>query len=632
MFRFRMRRAALAVAWIPLISSSLSLQAQAPATSPPAAGQTGPTPTFREEMVVTANLIDSPAEEVGSSVTVISREEIERRGQTSVLDLVRTVPGVEVAQSGGLGAVASVFLRGANSNHTLVLIDGVRVTDTSGGFDFSSLRADNVERIEILRGPQSTLYGSEAIGGVVSITTRQGRPGFHSSFDVRAGTHDSYELRLEADGGRGRFDYSVSLADQRVGGLSVASERRGNREEDPFTNRNGSARVGFSFLENGRADVVLRRIDSNSDLDGFTFGVGPTDDPNFEQRRQVSVGSLRLSKPLASWWNLHLSASASDDEARGKDPDTAFSNYDIRSRVRGLETQSDFKLGQGTTLVAGLSSERRQGENRGSYDESLNVDSAYLQDNWSWRNRLFLTAGARYDRYSRFGNETTWRATGSYQGEKGSPWRVHGSYGTGFRGPSFDELFFPFIGNPNLRPETSRGYDLGIERRFAGGSGRAGLTWFSSRFEELINFDFTTFTFENIQRASSRGIEASLWLQPRRNLELQAAYTYNQTEDRTTGELLPRRPRHRASLLATLDANGWLRSTASVVAVEDRVDSDGTKMDSYQRVDLKLEHSFRPWLQPYLFLQNLLDQEYEEVTGYTSPGFTALVGLRLLSR
>jgi vitamin B12 transporter len=617
-FRFRsVVLVVLTLALAPLVPAVLVAQ-----TSP------APPPTFQEEMVVTANLVESPAEEVGSSVTVIGHDEIERRGVTSVLDLLRTVPGLEVAQGGGAGSVGSVFLRGANSNHTLILIDGVRVTSTSGGFDFSGLRADNVERIEVLRGPQSTLYGSEAIGGVISITTLQGRSGFHAEVDGRAGNYDSHELRASADGGGDGWDYSLSVADQRTGGLTVASDQRSNVEKDPFTDRSGSARVGFRFLGDGRADVTLRRIEADAALDGFTFGVGPTDDPNATQRRQVSVGSLQLAKPLASWWNFHLTASATEDESVGKDPDTFFNNYDFSSRLRAVKAQSEIKLGTGNTLVAGLASERRQGRNQGSYDQSLNVDSAFLQDNWSWRSRLFLTAGVRHDRYSRFGDETTWRTTGSWLAGPASAWKLHGSYGTGFRGPSFDELYFPGAGNTGLRPETSRGWDLGVERRFGNGSATAGVTWFSNRFDDLINFDFDTFTFANIQRASSQGIEATLGLQPRRDLALEAAYTYDETEDRTTGLPLARRPRNRLSLLATWDASERLRGTASVVNVEDRIDSDGTRMDAYTRVDLRVEYSLRPWLQPYLMIGNLLDQRYEEITGYTSPGFSALLGLR----
>ncbi len=617
---FRCRSAVPVVLILIFLPSVLTAQ-----TSPPQP------PTFQEEMVVTANLVESPADEVGSSVTVIGRDEIERRGATSVLDLLRTVPGLEVSQGGGAGTVGGVFLRGANSNHTLVLIDGVRVEGTSSAFDFSGLRADGVERIEILRGPQSTLYGSEAIGGVISITTLQGRSGFHAEVDGRAGSYDSHDLRASADGGgdSGGWDYSVALADQRTGGLSVASDQRGNVEKDPYTDRSGAARVGFRFLGDGRADVTFRRFEANAALDGFTFGVGPTDDPNATQERQVSVGSLHVAKPLASWWNLDLTVSSAKDATQGKDPDTIFNNYDFSTRLRAAKLQSEIKLGTGNTLVAGLASERREGRNEGSYDQSLDVDSAYLQENWAWRSRLFLTAGVRYDRYSRFGNETTWRTTGSWLAGPNAAWKVHGSYGTGFRGPSFDELFFPFLGNTALKPETSRGWDLGVERRFGNGIAAAGITWFSNRFNELITFDLNTFTFGNIQRASSEGIEATLSLQPRRDLALEASYTYDETEDRSTGDPLARRPRNRYSLLATWDASEKLRGTASVVDVEDRIDSDGTRMDAYTQVDLRIEYSLRPWLQPYLMIGNLLDQRYEEITGYTSAGFSALLGVRL---
>lgn len=585
--------------------------------------------TLSEEIVVTANRVPSEAETVGSSVTVIGREEIERRHQSTVLDLLRTVPGLEVSQSGGPGTVASVFIRGANSNHTLVLVDGVRVTNTSGGFDFSALRADNVERIEVLRGPQSTLYGSEAIGGVVSITTRQGRTGFHAELDARAGSHDTREGRISLDGGTSRLDYSLVVADRQTDGVSAASESRGNTEEDPYSDLSASARLGANVLGDGRIDLVLRRVEAEGDLDGFTFGVGPTDDLDYDQERELSVGSLQFSKPLTSWWNLRLHLNTSEDEIRATDPTDVFNAYDIRSRLREVGTQSDLTLGS-HILTVGAASERREGENLGSYDRSLDVDSYYLQDQWSWNDRLFLTAGARHDRYSRFGDETTGRVTASYLWP--NAWKIHGSYGTGFRGPSFDELFFPFIGNPELRPETSRGADLGLERTFRNGAVVTGLTLFSNRYEDLISYDFANFTFGNIREADSDGVEATLRVQPRADLEIQSSYTWNETEDRDTGLPLARRPKHRLTLLTAFEPTERLRGTASLVAVDDRIDSDNTEMDSAERVDLSLEYRLLSWLQPYVVVQNLLDDDTEEVPGYTSWGRSAFLGIRIQSR
>jgi len=582
---------------------------------------------FSEEIVVTANRVPSPAETVGSSVTVLGREEIERRGQTTVLDLLRTVPGLDVAQSGGPGTVASVFIRGGNSNHTLVLIDGVRVINNSGGFDFSGLRADNVERIEVLRGPQSTLYGSEAIGGVVSIITRRGRTGFHAGLDARAGGLDTRDVRLQADGGTARFDYSLSFADRRTDGVSAASELRGNTEKDPASDQTVSGRIGLGLRADGRLDLVLRHVDSDSSLDGFAFGVGPTDDPNFTQKRRLSVASLQLFQPVTGRWNLRVNANAQRDRSTLRDPDTEFNNAEQDSRLGEISAQSELALGKSDTLIVGVSKERRKGENAGGYDESLDVDSAWLENDWSWRERLYVTAGARHDRYSRFGDKTTYRVAGSYllPGE----WKLHGSVGTGFRGPSFDELYFPFAGNLNLRPESSEGFDAGVERSFHDGAVVAGITLFENRFKDLIGFDLTTFAFANVKRAESKGVEGSLRLRPRDGLEIEAAYTYDDTEDRDTGLQLARRPSHRLSLLTAFEPVKGLTGTASLVAVQDRIDSDGTEMDDYQRVDLSLEYRLRPWLQPYVLMQNLLDKDYEEVSGYTAPGFVALLGLRL---
>jgi vitamin B12 transporter len=611
----RFRTALIWATALPLLAPSTALRAQ-----------TQTDPTFSDEIVVTANRVPSPAESVGSSVTVLGREEIERRHEESVLDLLRTVPGLEVSRTGGPGAVASVFIRGANSNHTLVLIDGVRAINTSGGFDFSGLTADNVERIEVLRGPQSTLYGSEAIGGVVSITTRRGRPGFHADLDARAGSLDTRDARLTVDGGSGRFDYSVSVADRRTDGVSAASELRGNTEEDPFSDQTFSGRFSFSLPAAGRLDLVARHVDADSSLDGFTIGVGPTDDPNFTQRRRVSVASLQLFQPVASWWNLRVHANASRDESRLHDPDTDFNNADFESRLGELSAQSEFGLSPSDTLVVGVSRERRQGETvSAAYDESLDVDSAWIENDWSWRERLHVTAGARHDRYSRSGEETTYRVTGSYLA---SPWRLHGSVGTGFRGPSFDELFFPFAGNPDLDPESSRGWDAGVERSFLGGAVTAGVTWFENRFRDLIAFDFTTFAFANVRRAESRGAEASLRARPGAGTQVQASYTYDDTEDLATGLPLARRPKHRLALTGLFEPVDRFQGSASLVAVRDRIDSDGTEMDDYERLDLSLSYRVRPWLEPYLLLENVLDTEYEEVNGYTAPGFLAFLGLR----
>jgi vitamin B12 transporter len=591
-------------------------------------------PPVEEEIVVTASRSPEPAREAGSSVTVFDREEIERRGVATVLELLRTVPGVEVSQGGGPGRVASVFLRGATSAQTLVLLDGVRLNSpTTAAFDLADLTVDGVERVEVLRGPQSVLYGSEAMGGVVAITTRRGSQGLAGGVEGEAGSLGLAAGRADLRGAGGRFDYALAAARLELDGVSAASERRGNTEEDRWRNTTLSGRLGTAFLGDGRADLTARHADGETGLDGFTFGVGPTDDPNYLQRRELTQIALELSKPLAPWWRQELTLGTSEDDLVGEDPDTPFHPFDIRTRVAEASTRADLALGDRNRLLAGAAVERREAENAGAFDESLDLVSFFANHRWSARERLFLSAGLRHDDASGFGSKTTWRATGAllFPGRGAHPSngaRLHGSYGTGFRVPTFNELFFPGLGNLELEPETSAGWDLGLERTFRDGRLRLDLTAFENRFDELIVFDLATFTFANVAEAESRGVEATAAAETARRWQLAASWTWNETEDLATGRPLPRQPEHRGTLVATLRASERLRATATVVAVAERIDSDGSPMDDYQRLDLAAQYRLGRHLRPYLGIDNLLDQDYEEVNGFTTPGRTLRLGLR----
>jgi vitamin B12 transporter len=603
---------------------------------PHAAAEEPPTgPPVEEEIVVTASRAPEPAREVGSSVTVLDRDEIERRGVATVLELLRTVPGVEVSQGGGPGRVASVFLRGATSAQTLVLLDGVRLNSpATAAFDLADLTLDGVERVEILRGPQSVLYGSEAMGGVVAITTRRGgEEGLAGGAEVEGGSLGLAAGRADLRGAGGRFDYALAAGRLELDGVSAASERRGNTEEDRWRNTTLSGRLGAAFLGDGRVDLTARHADGETGLDGFTFGVGPTDDPNYLQHRELTQVALELSKPLAPWWRQELTLGTSEDDLVGEDPDTPFHPFDIRTRVAEASTRADLALGERNRLLAGAAVERREAENAGAFDESLDLVSFFANHRWSARERLFLSAGLRHDDASGFGSKTTWRATGAllFPGNTAHPGngaRLHGSYGTGFRVPTFNELFFPGLGNLELEPEASAGWDLGLERTFRDGRLRLDLTAFENRFDELIVFDLATFTFANVAEAESRGLEATAAAVTGRRWVLAASWTWNETEDLSTGRPLPRQPEHRGTLVATLRASERLRATATVVAVAERIDSDGSPMDDYQRLDLAADTRLGTHLRPYLRIDNLLDQDYEEVNGFTTPGRTLRLGLR----
>lgn len=586
-----------------------------------------PVSIIEEELVVSASLVELPKNRVGSSVTVIDRDEIERRNKTTVAELLRSVPGLEVAQSGGPGKTTSVFIRGGNSSHTLVTLDGVRVNgNTTGAFDFSDLTADNLERIEIVRGPQGLLHGSEAVSGAINIVTRRGQGPARVQVRGALGSDDYSRFGLGVQGGDERFDYSFSASRLSTDGVSAADEDAGNGETDPWRNTTVSGRLGGAVLGDGRLDLALRYSDGDTSVDGFTFGVGPSDDLNAAQERQQFVGALTLVKPVTERWTQTLRVSGNRDELLGEDPDNVFSNFEIISENTEAMTRADLSLGSGDTLSVGYRYEERQADNVGSFAEDLVIRSVFAEGLWSWGERFDLSLGARNDDHSVFGDETTYRASLSVRA--GGIGRFHASTGTGFKAPTFNDLYFPGFGNPDLSPETSSGYDAGFELSFDEENLVIDVTWFDTEFEDLIIFTFPA-GFINVAEATSEGVELTLSWQPRESLHLHASHTYNETEDLATGLQLARRPENRSTLGASFDLGDKLRGSATLFVVDGRIDSDGADMDDYERLDLALDYRWNAWLRPFVRIENLLDSNYSEIPGFTTPGFTVAVGTHL---
>jgi vitamin B12 transporter len=610
-----------------LVFAVLALAAPLAAQEEDAEEEDAPAATVAEEVFVTATRIEASRETLGSSTTAVDSQQIEETRKATIPEVLRTVPGLEITQSGGPGTVVSAFLRGASPGQTLILVDGVRANSvTSGGSDLSGLRLDNVERIEVVRGPQSTLYGSEAIGGVINIITRRGGPGHRAGLRLEAGDDGFLSGAPSVSGGNASWDYSFVAGYEETDGISGASERAGNTEDDAYENLSGSGRIGFGFLEDGRVDLNVRAFESSIELDGFEFGVGPVDDLNFVQDRDVLFASVGVDKPLTSRWNQSVRLSLHRDDFTGEDPDSPFNNFDIDNQATEIDLQSDFQVTDDQTLTFGYSHEEREGRSAADFDEQVDLDSAFLQHQVSWSDRIFLTGGVRHDDHSKFGSETTYRLTAAVVA--GSATRLHGSYGTGFRAPSLNELFFPFFGNPDLLPETSRGFDLGVEQGLFGDRATVDVTYFDNRFEDLIGFDFETFLANNIAEAETSGVEVLVDVAPSPLFDVTASYTYTDSENLTTGLQLPRRPKNRGTLLLAFRPAEWT-GTLSLVVVEDRIDSDAVPLDDYERVDLSLSYRLNERLTPYVRVENLLDEDYEEIRGFTSPGVTPAIGVNL---
>lgn len=598
----------------------------------PAFAQTPTGSPVDEEITVTADRIAAPTDQVGSSVTVIDRAEIERRRHATVAELLRTVPGVEINRTSGAGSVTSAFLRGGNSAFTLVLVDGVRVNSpATGSYDLSQITTDNVARIEVVRGAQSTLYGSEAIGGVIAITTRRGKGPASVDAYVEAGSFGSERYGASIHGGSERYDYSIAAARSETDGVSAAAERFGNTEEDGDENTTASARLGWALGADGRLDISLRHIDSETEIDGFGFdpdrGFVPSDDPNAVQSREATIAQVDARFALGRRVTQSLRAGVQDENLEATDPDSPFNNFASDVALLSFESQTEVAWSDTGTFLVGLAHETRDAEAPGSFDESLDITSVFAQQRWATEHGA-LTVGVRHDDHETFGSETTWRVTGTRAwGQEATQTRVHASLGTGFRAPSLNELYFPFFGNPALRPETSTGWDLGLEKRWLGGRLRADVTYFDNEFEDLIGVD-DFFTAVNIDQATARGVELTLGWTPGPRWYLEGTHTYTDSEDERTGLALARRPEHRSTLRLGIVPNDRVDGELAVISVRDRIDTGGAPMDDYTRVDLAFGVDLVRGLEAYVRAENLFDEDYDEIPGFTTPGAAVRVGIR----
>jgi vitamin B12 transporter len=609
-----------------------------------------------DEIVVTATRSDAARNQVGSSVTVISRDEIERSQKSFVLDLLRSVPAVDVTRSGGPGGQTYVGIRGAKSEHTLVLVDGVRVNDsasTGGSFDFANLPTDTIERIEILRGPQSTLYGSDAMGGVITIITRRGEGKPTGFISAQGGSFSTAREQASVSGGAGPLNFSLGLSREDTRGISSAGEQYGNHETDGYHATSVSTRLGVAPSRNFDFDCIVRYLDTKADLDNG--GGAGQDDPNSIVRsEQVLVrGQGRLSL-FNDRWEQKLGISFTNlDRNYRNDTDTSHPEDSDRASYHGqslaFDWQHTMRLHKTNTMTLGVETREEKAHSDyysesfyGPYssvfpEESDRITGYYLQDRISLWDAWFTTLGVRLDDHSRFGTEATYRFTTSYL-VKQTATRIKGSYGTGFKAPSLYELYEPTYGNQALNPEKSTGWDIGVEQALIGGRMELGATWFSNDFKNLIEFDSGASKYKNTARAESYGVEFTATATPIDDLTLRAGYTWMKTEDKSTGKELLRRPENKVTLDANYRFNKKGNVNLGIAYVGKRQDtcydpityvSTRVELGGYLLVNLAASYDVTKWLQVFARVDNLLDREYEEVYGYGTPGISGYGGVKV---
>jgi len=614
---------------------------------------------FRHEIVVTASRIATPTKEIASSVTIITKQQLEQTKKTTVIEALQEVLGLSILQTGPVGSSASVMLRGANSEHTLVMIDGVEVNNPitpARTYDFSHLRVEGIERIEILRGPQSTLYGSDAMAGVINIITEkgQGKPRFHLSF--LGGSYGTFSGTSGLTGNTEKLHYSFRASTLTSQGFSAANAAlEGNTEADGYKNLSLSARAGYKVSDNMDLDFSARFIDTKSDIDNYGSAFG--DDPNNIQ----TYDSLYLKGHirglfLKNRWEQKLALSHVRSNRETDNPTDEQHPHDedrsrYKSRLIKLDWQNNLYIHKSNTLTFGAEYQQELGESS-YYSESIWGPSAssfplkkatntgvYIQDQLRIEGVFFLTAGIRLDSHNRSGRSKTYRIAPVFFIQQTNT-RLKTTYGTGFKSPSLYQLYAPGnawgpIGNENLKPEETTSWDAGIEQDIWNGKIRLGGTYFSSRFENLIEYDYTK-GYINIAIASSKGVEFLFEFLPADNITLSASYSHIVTKDKNTGEILLRRPKDKFT--ATLNFRVLTKGhiTLSLIHLGTRDDqewidwiSTRVHMEPFTLLGAVGSYDIHPNTQLFLRLENILDQQYELIKGYGTPGFSLYGGFKI---
>ena len=565
--------------------------------------------------------------EVGSSVTVITADDIAALGFGFVLDAVASAPGVTVTSNGGFGGVASVRIRGAGSEQTLVLLDGVPVNDPSapgGGFNFARLDTANIERIEILKGAQSTFWGTDAIGGVVAITTKRQEQGVGGRVFGEYGSFDTFRggasVGRANDWGEVRLGFSSTVSD----GISKADERNGNLEDDPYRARSLFARGGWLLGSDARIDLGGQWSEADTAFDSYAAaGQGSISDGDENDETTEFTGNLRLSWP---WFDGLLANATSVGYAEIERQSWAdgLPTFAAEGERRIFRYQGTFAVDERSTLALGIERE----------ETSANGDRSSLDGYFALYEAkpvpaLVLTAGWRFDDHRQFDSETAGRVALAWAPNDSITLRS--SWGQGFKAPTIFQRTFFCCGasepNAGLRAERSVSFDAGMDWRSADGRTTVGATYFDQRTEDQIDFSFANGDYENIARVESRGVEIAGSYRMADWLTLGVDYAYIDAK-RGTGEPLVQLPKHAGDVTVRFTPKGPFSGTVLLRHNGSEPALDGGALGSWTRVDIVGAYVFSESLKLVGRIENLFDRAYQQVLGYGTPGLSGSLGLR----
>lgn len=588
-------------------------------------------------VVTSANLIPEELSETPATVTVVQPGQINAKQAFDITDVIKLAPSLSLLQTGSRGKTATLILRGANTNQTLILVDGVRINPPSQGVvDFSAIPVDNIDHIEVLRGPQSALYGSDAMGGVINIITRRGEGPLKSGAILEYGSQKTNRETYSLRGSTGKGSLSLTATRLQSDGFFT---------NDDFRNTGLSVRYDHPTSANSSLTLTTRLDEARTGTPGQRVVLF---DPNERTKTSGWQGSLqwnhqtdqRQDKVILGWLNQKLF-----DNDPNNPGDPFFGTTDIKDQITNLEAHSSRSYAHHTLTGGGevrrdkasfnIISDGMFGPFNNALSQAVTTSGLFVQDKMNVQ-RWTLVPGVRWEDHSRFGSNWSGRFNSSYQLTPVS--RVKVNVGTGFHAPTIQQLFDPMFGNPNLKPEKSIGYELGYAND-ADPRTHWEVTGFINRFRGLIGNDPVTFAPVNINQARTIGLEFAV----DKSLGQDWRFVLNQgilhVSSSNPGFLL-RRPRFTTTADLIRQHGKW-QADLGVVASGKRVDNDfagpfsggtGTGVTQlfpgFSRVDLTVSHTLRPGLQAYVRAQNLFNRHYEQVAGFPAPTFNFVVGIR----
>jgi vitamin B12 transporter len=598
--------------------------------------------------VISATTIPTPIEQIGSSVTVFTAADIEREQRRTIPDLLQTVPGVHVVQTGSPGMVTSIFMRGTNSNHTKVFVDGIDIGDpssTNGAVDFGHLTTMDLERVEILRGPQSGLYGADAIGGVISLTTKKGSGPTKVTAMAEGGSFGTFNQAAGVGGSHGSVNYQFNVSHFRTTDTQVTPiymvppgiVPRGNYYDNvTMSTRFGgdvNPYLGFNFY--GRATEAKNLF---YDDNPFAFpGVILPDQTTYRNRSLYGRAETVVTLFDGRFVNV-FGANYTSYDRSSFNPDMAtFSPFN--SQRNKYDWRGTIKAAPGHTVVLGAEREIQSAQTT-DVNASTGNTAGYAELQSEFFERLFVVANVRKDSHDDFGDATTWRVAPAFIVPV-SETKLKGSAGTGFKAPTLYQLYgtgpFGFRGNPNLRPERSKGFDVGFEQPLANNRVRFGVTYFHNEITDLIDFTFVPFTNVNVNDAVLQGYEAFAEVVWSPSWRSRFDYTYVRAWDRTNDVELRRRPREKFSantiwtpfagftLSATLiHVGSWVDVNRATFAIE--------QASPYTTVNVAAEYIVNNNVTVFARVDNLFNKVYENPLGWLQPGLGVFGGIRVANR